>query len=329
MKAAQQSAMRPAQLRQLFPAIEPHKTGALKVSDLHTIAWEESGNPKGQPVVILHGGPGGGMNPSYRQYFDPSAYRILGFDQRGAGNSTPSAELEDNNTWALVEDIEKLRVMWGVEKWVVFGGSWGSTLSLAYAQTHPDRVKALVLRGIFTLRRSELQFFYQEGTNWIFPDAYDRYVSVIPEAERGDLIGAFYRRLTGKDEAEKLACAAAWSCYELATSRLFVDPEYIRRAAEDAKFALAFARIESHYFVHGGFFKYDGQLIQEASKLKNIPGVIVQGRYDMVCPMKSAWDLHKVWPEAEFHVAADAGHSCKEDTIVHYLVEATEKFKNI
>jgi len=326
--AAQAAASRPSVLRELYPPIEPNTTGMLKVSDLHTCYWEESGNPAGNPVVVVHGGPGGGSDAFYRQFFDPKAYRIIQIDQRGAGKSTPHACLEQNTTWDLVNDMELLREELKIDRWVVFGGSWGSTLSLAYAQKHPDRVKALILRGIFLLRRAELQFFYQEGTNWMFTDAYERYKSVIPEVEQCNLISAFHRRLTGNDEEEKLKCATAWSVYELSTSRLEVDPAYIKRAEEDGKFAIAFARIETHYFANGGFFEVEGQLLRDAHIIKDIPGVIVQGRYDMVCPFKSAWDLHKVWPKAELKIVPDAGHSCKEVGIIHDLVEATDKYRD-
>jgi len=315
--------------REFHPLVEPYETGMLKVSDIHTIYYEQSGNPEGKPILILHGGPGGGSVPFYRQYCNPKVWRIIMIDQRGAGNSTPHACLEENTTWDLVADIEKLREKLSIDKWVVFGGSWGSTLSIAYAETHPERVKALVLRGIFALREAELKFFYQDGASWLFPDAWEGYVAPIPEVERGHFMSAYYRRLTGADEATKIACAKAWSCWEMATSRLFVDPANIARAAEDDKFALAFARIECHYFVNGGFFKKDGQIIEDAHKIRHIPGVIVQGRYDVVCPMKSAWDLHKNWPESELIVVPDAGHSCKENGILSELVKAVEKFENL
>jgi proline iminopeptidase len=316
-------------LRELYPEIEPYLTSTLQVSDLHTLYYEESGNADGKPVVVVHGGPGGGSSPFYRRFFDPAAYRIILFDQRGAGKSTPSASLEQNTTWDLVEDMEKLRVKLGIDAWVVFGGSWGSTLSLAYAQKHVARVKALILRGIFLLRRAELEFFYQEGTSWIFPDAYANYIKPIPESERGDLISAFHKRLTGDDEGEKLRCATAWSVWEMATSRLHVDPAYIAQAEDDGPFAITFARIESHYFVNKGFMEEEGQLLRDAHLIKDIPGVIVQGRYDMVCPAKSAYDLHQVWPKAELHMVGDAGHSCHESGIIHYLVEAADKYSDL
>eukprot|EP00823_Brevimastigomonas_motovehiculus_P008133 TRINITY_DN7406_c0_g1_i1.p1 TRINITY_DN7406_c0_g1~~TRINITY_DN7406_c0_g1_i1.p1 ORF type:complete len:369 (-),score=87.13 TRINITY_DN7406_c0_g1_i1:311-1393(-) len=313
-----------------FPDIKPYKTGRLKVSKVHELYYEECGNPKGQPVVFLHGGPGGGLCDYYRCYFDPKAYRIVLFDQRGSGQSTPNACLEDNTTWDLVEDIEKIReAVGGIEKWVVFGGSWGSTLALAYAETYPKRVKALILRGIFLIRESELLWFYQAGAHNIFPDAWDKFVAPIPLVERGHLMSAYHRRLTGTDEKAKVACGKAWSVWEMTTSRLYVDPKYIQRASEDDKFAVQFARIENHYFVNGAWLKTDSQLLDDAYKLKDIPGVIVQGRYDLVCPMKSAWDLCKVWKNADLKVISDAGHSCKEPGIVHELIAATEKFKNL
>jgi len=314
--------------RQAYPPREPYNTGFLKVSDVHSLYYEQAGNPDGKPAIFLHGGPGGGCDASHRQMFDPKAYRIILLDQRGAGRSLPHACLEDNNTWALVSDIEKLREHLGVEKWLVFGGSWGSTLALAYAETHPDRVKALVLRGIFTLRRKELIWFYQEGASYCFPDAFEEYLQPIPLVERGDIMSAYHRRLTGDDEAEKLKCAKAWTKWEMTTSRLVVDQAALARGEED-KFALAFARIECHYFVNGGFFKEDGELINLAHRLANIPGVIVQGRYDMVCPAISAYDLHKAWPQAELFMIPDAGHSMKEPGILSKLIEFTDKYRDL
>ncbi len=314
------------QRRQLYPAIEPYDTGSLKVSDLHTLYYEQSGNPEGKPVVFLHGGPGGGTSPYCRRFFDPQAYRIILFDQRGCGQSTPYAELTDNTTWHSVADIERLREHLGIDTWQVFGGSWGSTLSLAYAETHPERVSELVLRGIFMLRRRELEWFYQEGADMIFPDAWESYVAAIPEAERGDMMSAFYRRLTGEDKAERAAAARAWSMWEGSTCFLYQDPEHMRASGED-EFAVAFARIECHYFVHGGFFECDGQLLRDVERIRHIPTVIVQGRYDVVCPMKSAWDLHRAFPESDLRVVADSGHSAFEPGIVHELVEATDRFR--
>lgn len=311
-----------------YPPIEPFNTGTLQVSSVHTLYYEQCGNPNGKPVVFLHGGPGGGISADDRRFFDPTVYRAVLFDQRGAGKSTPMASLEDNTTWHLVDDIEKLRAHLGIERWVVFGGSWGSTLALAYAQTHPDRVKALVLRGIFLLGREELEFFYQQGSSWIFPEAWDEYLAAIPEVEHGDLISAYYRRLTSNDETVRQQAAAAWSKWECTTSRLYVDPELVKKASND-KWADAFARIECHYFVNGGWFKRDLQLLHDIHKIKHIPAVIVQGRYDMVCPARTAWALHKKWPEAEFHMVPDAGHSAREPGIAQRLVEACNKFREL
>ena len=309
----------------LYPAIEPYQTGRLKVSDIHEIYYEISGNPKGKPAVVCHGGPGGGTTPSMRRYFNPEKYRIVLFDQRGCGKSTPNAELEGNTTWDLVADMEKLRRHLDISKWQVFGGSWGSTLALAYAETHPERVTELVLRGIFTLRRSELLWFYQEGASWMFADAWESYLEPIPQAERGDLIAAYYRRLTGENEAEKLKAAKAWSAWEGGTVSLVPSQERIDSFSADA-FAIAFARIECHYFVNRGFFDRDDQLIANAGKIKGIPGVIVQGRYDVVTPMKTAFDLHRAWPEAEFMLIGDAGHAASEPGIIDALVRATDKY---
>ncbi|NEO89588.1 MAG: prolyl aminopeptidase [Moorea sp. SIO3G5] len=312
-------------MRELYPPIEPYNQQTLTVSNLHTIYFEESGNPQGQPVVVLHGGPGGGSQPVYRQYFDPQKWRILMFDQRGCGKSIPHAELEQNTTWDLVSDIEKLRVKLGIEQWVVFGGSWGSTLSLAYSQTHPERCLGLILRGIFMLRQKEIRWFYQEGASYIFPDAWEDYIKPIPEAERHDLISAYYRRLTSPDPQTRNSAARAWSIWEASTSKLFQDPTLIQKFGE-AEFADAFARIECHYFVNQGFFEPEDQLLRNINRIKSIPGVIVQGRYDVVCPMVSAWELHRAWPEAELIVVPDAGHSMAEPGIRSALLEATDKF---
>jgi proline iminopeptidase len=310
---------------ELFPPIDPHETGTLKVSDLHEIYFEVSGNPRGKPAVVCHGGPGGGSTPAMRRYFDPSLYRIIVFDQRGCGRSTPRAELADNTTWHLVEDMEQLRRHLGVDVWQVFGGSWGSTLALAYAQTHPERVSELVLRGIFTLRRAELLWFYQEGADWIWPDAAADYAAPIPPAERGDMIAAYYRRLTDPDLGVQLAAAKAWSAWEGGTVSLIPSAERIASFSSD-DFARAFARIECHYFVNGGFFERDDQLIANVGRIRHIPAVIVQGRYDVVTPMKSAYDLHKAWPEADFIVVPDAGHAASEPGIIDALIAATGRF---
>jgi len=316
-----------AERRTLYPPIEAYDSGILKVDDLHNLYYEQAGNPKGrQTALVLHGGPGGGIAAFYREFFDPEAYRIVLFDQRGAGKSTPVGSLENNTTWHSVSDMEKLRLHLGIEKWVVFGGSWGSTLALAYAQTHPDRVKALVLRGIFLLRRKELLWFYQEGASFLYPDAWDKFLEPIPPVERHDLMSAYHRRVTGKDIEERDKCALAWTIWEMSTSRLYVDPALIAKSDD---MAYQFARIETHYFVHGGFFKTEDQLLDDCHKIAHIPCVIVQGRYDVVCPMISAWDLTKRYPAAELKIIPDAGHSCKELGIISELVKATDKFRTV
>jgi proline iminopeptidase len=315
-------------MRELYPPVEPYETGMLPVSPVHTIYYEQCGNPAGRPVVFLHGGPGGGIVADYRRYFDPAAYRIVLFDQRGSGRSTPHAELEENTTWHLVEDIEKLREHLGVERWHVFGGSWGSTLSLAYAETHPARVMSLTLRGIFLCRPKEIRWFYQEGAGWLFPDVWEEYVKVIPEEERGDFVGAYYKRLTSDDPGVRLEAARAWSVWEGSTSKLIFDYAMIEKFAEP-EFALAFARIECHYFMNNAFFPTDDYLIENVGKIRHIPAVIVQGRYDVVCPMMSAWELHRAWPEADFQVIPDAGHSATEPGIVGALVGATDRFREL
>jgi len=315
-------------LVELFPAIEPYRTGRLKVSDLHTIYYEECGNPKGKPVVFLHGGPGGGIDPDYRRYFHPRKWRIVLLDQRGCGKSRPFAELRENTTWDLVADIEKLREHLGIDRWVVFGGSWGSTLSLAYAETHPRRVKALVLRGIFMLRRSELQWFYQDGASHMFPEAWEPYVAAIPPSERKNMMAAYYKRLTSKNKTTRSRAAKAWSVWEGSTSKLYTDPSLIKKFG-GGRFADAFARIECHYFVNKGFFKTDDQLLRDAHKLRNIPGVIVQGRYDVVCPATSAWELHRAWPKSKLVIVPDAGHSMSEPGIRSVLVEETDRFARL
>jgi len=316
-------------MKTLYPEIEPFDIGRLKVSPVHELYYEQAGNPKGQPAVFLHGGPGGGLVADYRRFFDPATYRVVLFDQRGSGQSTPHANLEDNTTWDLVADIERLREHLGIEKWLVFGGSWGSTLSLAYAQTHPDRVTALVLRGIFLCRPREIYWFYQEGqgASAIFPDIWEEYVRVIPDAEREDMLGAYHRRLMSENEAVRLEAAKAWSIWEGSTSKLFFDQSLIDRSSE-AHFALALARIECHYFVNNAFFDTDNYLIENVDKIREIPAVIVQGRYDVVCPMMSAWDLHRAWPEADLKVIPDAGHSATERGIIAALVEATDNFRS-
>ena len=315
-------------MRDLYPEIEPYAEGMLAVSPLHTIYYEQSGNPEGTPVVFLHGGPGGGTVPAYRQFFDPDSYRIVLFDQRGAGKSTPHASLEENTTWHLVADIERLREHLGVESWVVFGGSWGSTLALAYAQTHPHRVRALVLRGIFLCRPEEIRWFYQEGASWIYPDVWEQYRDVIPAEERGDMLTAYHRRLTSEDEAVRAEAARAWSVWEGSTSKLYPDPDLIDHFG-DPHFAIAFARIECHYFMNNAFFTTDNYLIENVEKIRDIPAVIVQGRYDVVCPLKSAWELSRAWPEADLQIIADSGHSALEPNTRGALVEAADRFRDL
>ncbi len=313
-------------MRTLYPDIEPYRTGMLAVDDRHTLYFEESGNPEGKPVVVLHGGPGAGTNAKMRQFHDPAAYRIILFDQRGSGRSTPHADLVDNTTWDLVADIEKLRAHLGIGRWQVFGGSWGSTLALAYAETHPERVSELVLRGIFMLRRWELQWFYQSGAHRLFPEAWQAYRDHIPEAERGDFIAAYHARLTSDDEQVRLAAARTWSVWEGATSTLVPEPASID-SFEDPHFALSFARIENHYFVNKGFFDADDQLLRDAQRIRHIPGVIVHGRYDVVCPVQNAWDLHQAWPEARLVITPQSGHSAFEAENAAALVAATDAFR--
>ena len=314
----------PAQ-RTLYPSIEPYNSGMLKVSPQHQIYFEECGNPAGRPVVFVHGGPGAGCDNRARSFFDPKRYRIVLFDQRGCGRSRPHASLVDNTTWHLVADMESLRNHLKISKWQVFGGSWGSTLALAYAQTHPERVSELVLRGIFLLRHWELQWFYQRGADALFPDRYAQYVGVIPESERDDLIAAFYKRLTGSDRQTMVDAARAWSVWEAATSFIHTNRDMIDRW-EGEDFAIAIARIECHYFMNKGFFRNDNQLLEDVEKIRHIPCVIVQGRYDVICPMQTAWALHLQWPEADFRIVPNAGHSAFEAGMTHELVSATDRF---
>ena len=312
-------------MRSLYPEIQPYDTGTLPVDERHTLYYEQCGNPEGKPVVLLHGGPGGGCSDKMRRFHDPEKYRIVLFDQRGSGRSTPHADLVDNTTWHLVEDIETLRVKLGIDRWQLFGGSWGSTLALAYAETHPKRVTELVLRGIFMLRRWELEWFYQEGASRLFPEAWEHYIKAIPVTERHDLISAFHRRLTSDDDKTRLAAAKAWSVWEGATSFLHIDEDFAN-SHEDPQFALAFARIENHYFVNSGFFEVDDQLLRDAGNLADIPGVIVHGRYDVVCPVQNATDLHKAWPKSELVITPASGHSAFEAETVDALVRATDAF---
>ncbi|MDE3046466.1 MAG: prolyl aminopeptidase [Verrucomicrobiota bacterium] len=310
--------------RTKYPAIEPNRTGFLSVSDQHTLYWEESGNPRGKPVVFLHGGPGAGTEPGHRCFFNPEVYQIILFDQRGCGKSVPHSHLVQNTTWDLVADIEKLREFLGIERWVVFGGSWGSTLALAYAETHPKRVVSLILRGIFLGRPKELRWFYQFGAHHLFPDQFDQFAAPIPPEERGDFIAAYFKRLTSSDPEVRSSAAKAWSGWEDATLRLVFDPAG-RLFAEDIR-ADAIARIECHYFLNRCFFNTENWLLENVAPLCKIPGVIIQGRYDIVCPMESAWELHKAWPEADFQVIPDAGHASSEAGITHALIEATDRF---
>jgi len=314
------------EMKGLYPEIEPYQTGHLKVSPIHEIYYEQCGNPQGKPVLFVHGGPGGGTGSKERQFFDPNHYRIILFHQRGCGQSRPHACLEENTTWHLVADMELLRESLNIEQWMVFGGSWGSTLSLSYAQTHPTRVTELVLRGIFMLRRKEIRWFYQEGASFIYPDAWESYLSPIPEEERGDLLSAYYKRLTHEDVAVRQEAAKAWSIWEGSTSFLYQSPENIAKCAGD-DFSMAFARIECHYFTHHGFFEREEQLLEDIDKIRHIPTVIVQGRYDVVCPMQSAWELHRVWPEADLKVVQGAGHSSLDPGNLHELVSATDAFR--
>ena len=312
--------------KNLFPPIEPFKTEMLRASPLHELYLEQSGNPEGQPILFLHGGPGGGTSPTHRQFFDPSHYRIILFDQRGCGKSKPHAELEENSTWDLVHDIELIRKHLGIRSWIVFGGSWGSTLALAYAVKNPNRVKGLILRGIFLCRPEEIRWLYQEGTSFLFPDQWEDYLAPIPPGERSNMVQAYHKILTGKDEAAKLKAAQAWSKWEGATSALLPKADLVE-AFDEAKHALEFARIENHYFVNNAFMETENYLLENVDKIRNIPGVIVHGRYDVVCPMKNAWDLHRAWPEAQLHIVPDAGHSAWEKGIQEKLLEATEAFK--
>jgi proline iminopeptidase len=310
--------------RGLYPEIEPYKTGMLAVGDGHSIYWELVGNPKGRPAVFLHGGPGAGCSPKHRRLFDPERYHVLLFDQRGCGRSKPHASIDANTTWHLVADLERLRQdIIGTQRWLVFGGSWGSTLALAYAQSHADRVSALILRGIFTLRRLELDWYYRRGASYFFPDKWEAFTRDLPPEAVDDPILTFHRRLTGDDAKARLAAARAWSVWEGETSTLL--PEGPATGHAEEAFALAFARIENHYFVHGGWLE-EGELLRKADRLQAIPGVIVQGRYDMVCPPITAWELSKRWPQAEFHFAEDSGHSFAEPATLHRLMLATDRF---
>lgn len=315
-------------LRTLYPQIEPHQTGFLSVEGGHSIYWEESGNPKGKPVLFVHGGPGIGTMPYHRSFFDPARFRIILFDQRGCGKSLPFSELKNNTTWDLVSDIERLREHLGVEKWVVFGGSWGSTLGLTYAIKHPERVKGLILRGIFLCRPQEIQWFYQEGAHQIYPDQWEKYVEVIPEGERDDFVRAYYARLTSSDSKIRSNAAKAWSGWEGATAKLKFDPALFADFTADAA-ADSIARIECHYFINNTFFPSDNWILENVKNIRHIPCVIVQGRYDVPCPVISAWQLHRAWPEAELHIIPDAGHAATEPGTLDALMRATDQFSNL
>jgi proline iminopeptidase len=326
-QAAAKSAAPVALRRELYPPIEPYRQGYLRVSEVHEIYYEESGNPLGKPALFLHGGPGAGSDRRARQFFDPQHYRIVVFDQRGCGRSRPSASLVENTTWHLVADIERLRKHLNIERWLVFGGSWGSTLALAYSEAHPERVTEIVLRGIFLVRYSEIRWLYQHGASEIFPDYWESYRDVIPEDERDDYLNAYYQRLTGTDQRTALAAARAWSVWEASTSFLFSNHDTMKKWGED-EFALAVARIECHYFVNRGFLRSETQLLDDVARIRHVPTTIVQGRYDVVCPTKSAWDLHKAWPEADFRLVPDAGHSAFEAGNINELVSATDRYRS-
>lgn len=311
-------------LRTLYPEITPYETGFLDVGDGHTIYWERVGTPGAKPAIFLHGGPGGGTNPGQRRVFNPALYDVVLFDQRGCGKSTPHACLEANTTWHLVADMERLREQFGIEKWLVFGGSWGSTLALAYCETHPERVSEIVLRGVYTVTKPELDWFYQHGVSEMFPDKWERFIAPIPPEERHDLMAAYRKRLTGDDRAKQLECAKAWSIWEGETVTLLPNPDYAAHFGED-DYALAFARIENHYFTHGAWLE-EGQLLRNAGRIAHIPGVIVHGRYDMPCPLRYAWELHKAWPASTLNIVEGAGHSLAEPGILDRLIRATDRF---
>lgn len=309
----------------LYPEIEPFKQEMLQVSPLHHIHVEQCGNPKGKPVIMIHGGPGGGITPAMRRLHDPKRYRIILFDQRGCGHSTPHAELRENTTWDLVADMEKIRTHLGIEKWQVFGGSWGSTLGLAYAETHPEHVSELILRGIFMLRRFEIDWLYNNGASILFPDLFEAYQEHIPEAERGDMVSAYYKRLTDPDPQVQIEAARLWAQWEGSVISLLPDPARVAAFGED-QYAIAFARIECHYFQNRGFLESDDQLLRNVERIRHIPGVIVHGRYDVCTPLINAWQLKKLWPEADLRIVEDAGHAVTEPGITHELIEATKRF---
>ncbi len=315
-------------LRAKYPDINPYNQGMLDVGNGHQVYFEECGNPKGIPVVFLHGGPGGGCDEGHRSYFDPNAYRIVLFDQRGCGRSTPFAELNNNTTWDLVADIERLRERLSIKNWMVFGGSWGSTLALSYAIKHPDRVKGMIVRGIFLCRPKEIYWFYQYGAHHLFPDAWENFVAPIPACERGDMINAYWTRLNSDDEEEKLAAARAWSIWEATLCRMETDPKDVELFTEPVK-ALPFARIENHYFVNDAFMETPNWILDNTHKFAHIPGRIVHGRYDVVCPLENAWELNKLWTAAELEIIPRCGHSASEPQLVDALIRATDEFRNL
>ncbi len=316
-------------VRGLYPSIEPYRSGLLAVDDAQQIWWEECGNPDGTPLLVVHGGPGGGCIASHRRAYDPSAYRIILFDQRGCGRSLPHASdpdvsLQTNTTWHLIADMERLRAELGVDRWVLSGASWGTALALAYAQSHPDRVRAMVLRSIFTLRASELRWAYHEGASQLLPERWQEFRGAVPEGERDDLVAAYRRRLESADKQTRVSAAQAWTRWELAGMLLHPNPQ-VEAIFAEPDFAVAFARIESHYVAHGGFFR-EGQLIADVDAIRHIPAVILQGRYDLCTPPVTAWDLHLAWPQADLQLVNDAGHSLDEPGMVHRLIEATDRF---
>lgn len=314
--------------RGAYPPIDPFSSDRLQVSHRHEIYYEQVGNPAGKPAVFVHGGPGAGAQKFDRRFFNPDAYRAVLFDQRGCGRSTPHACLEENTTQDLIADMERLRMALGIETWLVFGGSWGSTLSLAYAQAHPQAVSELVLRGIFLLRKKELTWFYQEGASALFPDAWERFVAPIPEAERDDLLHAYHRRLTSDDVQTRIQAARAWSQWEGSTLSLMEDPARVQAFGE-YRFAEAFARIECHYFINNAFLSHDGQLLDDIDRIRHVPAKLVHGRYDVCTPLGNAWDLHQRWPEAHLDVIPDAGHASSEPGILDALVRATDEFAGL
>ncbi|HSW87496.1 MAG TPA: prolyl aminopeptidase [Rhabdochlamydiaceae bacterium] len=312
----------------MYPEIEPFRTDFLIVSEDHDLYWEESGNPNGQPILFLHGGPGSCTEPLFRRFFDPETYRIILMDQRGCGKSTPHASLKDNTTWHLVEDIDKLRAYLSIKKWIVFGGSWGSTLALCYAITHSEHVKGLILRGIFLVRQKELKWFYQFGAHHIFPDEWEKFVAPIPVSERQDLISAYYKQLTSSDPDLRRTAAKAWSGWEAATLKLMYDSNLFSKFTAD-EHADSISRIECHYFVNRAFMETDNWILENVFKIRSIPGIIVHGRYDVICPVENAWELHKAWPESTLEIVPDAGHAISEKGISEALVRATDNFKNL